>query len=212
MTSSIRTFWQRLVGTVHPDDESVFAVHPGHSFNLDFPPPAFIGDIDEAPVIVLMSNGGFRAGVTEAEFPDAAAVSEYREWLRGYIKQMPSRLSVYYTRQAFGNWIAAGKAVLVNAVAYRSPNLSQEPTNQAVARELPSLAAHRLWLLQEALPQAAAGKGFILLHRNRWWAVPIDWAGPCVLFSDPARAEPNRRAPDSTKLEQARRWLERIRT
>ena len=210
MASSIRAFWRQLAGTVHPADEPVFAAHPGHSFNLDFPPPAFIGDIDRAPIIVLMSNGGYRSGVTEAEFPDANSINEYRDWLRGKIKSMPSHLSKYYTWQALGDWIAAGQAVLVNAVAYRSPNLSQEPANQAVARELPSLAAHRRWLFQEALPQAAAGKRFILVHRNRWWAVPREWAGSCVLFSDPARAEPNRRTPDLEKLKKAQRWLERM--
>jgi hypothetical protein len=94
--------------------------------------------------------------------------------------------------------------------AYRSPNLSQEPTNRAVAREPPSLAAHRRWIFQEVLPEAKAGKRFILVHRNRWSAAPTESAGPCVLFSDPARAEPNRPTPDSAKLEEARPRLERM--
>lgn len=210
MKSSIRIFWQQLKDTVHPEDMPVFDAHPGHTFNLAYPPPAFIGDIDHAPIIVLMSNGGYKAGITEAEFPDANSIAEYRDWIRGKIKKLPSRLSRYYTQKAFGEWITKGEAVLVNAVAYRSPHLSQEPENKAVARLLPSLAVHRRWLLKEAIPEAAVGRRFILVHRNRWWNVPQQWAGPCVLFSDPAQAEPNRRTPDLAKLEEARQWLERM--
>jgi hypothetical protein len=81
-SSRIRAFWRQLTGTVRPEDEWAFAVHPGYAFNLDFPPPAFIGDIDRALIIALISNGGYKPGVTEAEFPDAASVSEYRDWLR----------------------------------------------------------------------------------------------------------------------------------
>lgn len=34
MASSIRGFWRRLDGPVHPDDRPVFGQHP-HTFNLD---------------------------------------------------------------------------------------------------------------------------------------------------------------------------------
>jgi hypothetical protein len=156
-----------------------------------------------------MSNGGYKPGITEAEFPDDASVFEFRQWLHGHAVVPPSRLGDYYTQQAFGNWIATGQAVIVNAVPYRSPRLSRERYNQAVATQLPSLAAHRNWLMQEVLPEAAAGRRFLLIHRNKWWAVPALWAGPCVLFSNSARAEPNRPTPDREKLDQAQAWLEK---
>ena len=119
MSSSIRQFWKRLSGTIHPDDASVFEAHQGHGFNLAYPPPAFVGDVDNAPIVVLMSNGGYKPSQTEAEFPDAHSASVFRRWLHGDVTSLPSTLAAYYTSGVFGDWIAAGKAVVVNAVAYR---------------------------------------------------------------------------------------------
>jgi len=206
--SSIRNFWRRLEGSVHPDDQPILGKHPDHSFNLDFPPPAFIGDVDTAPIVVLMSNGGYKHGQTEKEFPDELHCTEHRNYLRGLRAALPSRVSNYYTTGILGGWIAEGSAVLVNAVPYRSPRLSEEKTNQRVATQLRLLEVHRRWLLDEVLPEAKAGKRFVLVHRNRWWKVSRDeHEGPCVVFSDPANAEPNRRVPDGTKLGLAENWL-----
>jgi hypothetical protein len=52
MASSIRKFWLRLENSVHPDDEACFRENH-HTFNLDFPPPAFVGHVDDAPVVFL---------------------------------------------------------------------------------------------------------------------------------------------------------------
>src|SRR5262249_48569477 len=76
-TSSLRRFWARLEDSVHPDDKPIFAEYPQHTFNLKFPPPAFVGDVDAAPIVILMSNGGYKPGITEREFPDEASISEY---------------------------------------------------------------------------------------------------------------------------------------
>jgi hypothetical protein len=204
--SLLRSFWAQLLGSIHPDDEPIFRKYPKHSFNLRFPPPAFVGDVN-APIVILMSNGGYKPGITEAEFPDEASVSEHRAFIRGETTALPSRLAYYYAAGQVGDWIATGQAVLVNAVAYRSPQLSKEPYNKDVASRLPSLAAHRRWVMKEVLPEAAGGRRFLLVHRNGWWQIPQRFFGPCVLFSDPARAEPNRPAPDREKLDQAHRWL-----
>jgi hypothetical protein len=207
--SSIRDFWARLVDSVHPDDEPIFAARPEHTFNLKFPPPAFVGDVDVAPIIILMSNGGYKDGITEAEFPGEAAKIEHRKFICGETVELPTSLSSYYVAGPFTEWIAKGSAVLVNAVPYRSPRLSNEPHNQKVAKLLPSLAAHRRWITEEVLPQARLSRRFIFVHRNRWWKIPREAAGPCVIFSDPTRAEPNRLAPDQEKLDLAREWLRR---
>lgn len=45
MTNELANYWARLEESVHPDDRTVFREHPEHGFNLDFPPPAFIGDV-----------------------------------------------------------------------------------------------------------------------------------------------------------------------
>jgi hypothetical protein len=206
--SSIRRFWTRLEGAVHPDDQQIFDSHPDHSFNLDFPPPAFIGDVDKAPIVVLMSNGGYKHGETEKEFPDERSCEEHRDYLRGLRAALPPRLSSYYTKGPLGEWIKNGSAVLVNAVPYRSPQLSEEKKNQRAAKQLRSLDVHRRWLFDEVLPEAKAGRRLVLVHRNGWWKVPRDkYKGPCVVFSDPAKAEPNRPTPDQSKLELAKSWL-----
>jgi hypothetical protein len=209
MVSRIRRFWRQLANSVHPDDEAVFRASPDHTFNLGFPPPAFIGQVDTAPIVILMSNGGYKPGQTEAEFPDASASVAYRRWLHGDISTPPHHLARYYTGGPFAEWITSGKAVVVNAVAYRSPRLSQEKSNQAVARRLPSHHLHRQWLMEDVLPAARDGKRFVLVHRNGLWNVPTANAGDCVLFSDPMRAEPNRAAPDRDKLRAAENWLQR---
>jgi hypothetical protein len=206
-TSSLRRFWSRLEDAVHPEDKPIFAQHPDHSFDLQFPPPAFVGDVDAAPIVILMSNGGYKSGITEAEFPDEASISEYRRYIRGEVRTLPPRIAAYYARGRVGQWIHAGKAVLVNAVPYRSPSLSKEAYNGNVAKRLQSLAAHRRWVMQEVLPEATRCRRFLLVQRKVWWEVPERLAGRCVLFSDPARAEPNRQWPDQEKLDRVERWL-----
>jgi len=202
----LRDHWKQLEGAVHPLDLAVLE-RPGHSFNLDFPPPAFVGD-PEAPIVLLMANGGYKPGITEAEFVEPADQAEHIAYLRGERREMPRRLSSYYGRGTIGDWLVAGKAVSVNAVPYRSPRLSSEPENRSIAKSLPSVAMHRRWLLEEVLPAALAGERFLLVHRNSWWQVPREAACATVLFSDPLRAEPNRAAPDAAKLAAAATWLQ----
>lgn len=206
--SSISKHWSLLKDNVHPDDVPALGRHQ-HSFRLDFPPPAFIGDVDNAPIVILMANGGYNEEKTPKEFPDECAVDEHRDYLRGLRFPLPRLLSAYYAKGALGSLIAEGSAALVNAVPYRSRRLSEEKENQTVAKLLPTLATHRSWLRREVLPPAAAGQRFVLAHRVRWWDIsPKDFAGPHVLFSDPANAEPNRPMPDREKLQQAKRWLD----
>lgn len=202
--SLLADHWSQLSGPVHPLDASVLAT-TAHSFNLDFPPPAFVGDPD-APIVILMANGGYKPGVTESEFADAEDVAEHIAYLRRERQQMPRRMSDYYRRGIVGRWLVEGMAVSVNAVPYRSPRLSAEPHNGRVARSLPGVQVHRRWLLDEVLPEARAGRRFVFVHRNSWWQVPPEAKGPTVRFSDPQRAEPNRAAPDRDKLAEAERW------
>ena len=88
MASSIRAFWRRLEGPVHPDDRPVFD-RLKHTFNLDYPPPAFIGDIDHAPVVVLMANGGYDAKLTPTEFARPEDTVEFIEYLKGGRRRSP---------------------------------------------------------------------------------------------------------------------------
>jgi hypothetical protein len=92
----LRKFWQKLEANVHPEDIGIFERYP-HSFNLEFPPPAFIGDVDNAPVVILMANGGYGPD-TAAEFETQTDRSEYISWLRGETAAIPPKLSPYYTQ------------------------------------------------------------------------------------------------------------------
>ena len=168
MTSSIRQFWQRLGSTVHPEDAPILASHP-HTFNRDFPPPAFVGNVDNAPVVILMLNGGYDPVLTPSEFADAADITEHLEWLKGKRTDIPRHLSTYYTQQAVFPLVRKGDAVIVNAVAYRSPKITQEPQNQKVAKLLPSVRVHKQWLREEVLPAARDGTRLVIVHRWSLW-------------------------------------------
>jgi hypothetical protein len=188
MASSIKAFWRRLDGPVHPDDRPVFDQRR-HTFNLDYPPPAFIGDIDHAPVVVLMANGGCDPKLTPTEFARPEDAVEFIEYLRGERQAFPSSLGSYYIASPFEPWLSGGKVVLVNAVAYRSPNLSQEPLNRRTAEMLPSVAAHRHWLHTELLAEASEGKRLVVAHRYRIWQLDRNQQMSNVLFSiNPASA------------------------
>ena len=171
--SSICSFWAHLAGSVHPDDNAVFDRHPNHTFKLQFPPTPFVGRADTAPVVILMLNGGYGPGETEAGFPDEAATAEYLKYIRE--GEVPPR-GRYYTSLSYWDLIAAGKAVLVNAVPYRfAGGLSK---NKGVAEQFQSLDAHRRWLTQEVLPEATVAIDlFLRIH----WLVEHweeEYAGP----------------------------------
>jgi hypothetical protein len=110
MISSVRQFWRRLDSTVHPDDEPYFRANH-HTFNLDFPPPAFIGDVDNAPVVILMLNGGYDRDRTPKEFAEPHDCAEYLSWIKGERSQFLKNLSAYYTESPEFPWVREGKAV-----------------------------------------------------------------------------------------------------
>jgi hypothetical protein len=106
--ASFRNFWAQLRTSVHPEDEPIFRAHPEHDFNLDFPPPAFVGDL-AAPIIVLMSNGAYKRGRTEAEFPDEIAVSAYHSFIRSEVTALPPLLDRYLLNARWGAGLPAAK-------------------------------------------------------------------------------------------------------
>ena len=194
----LRDFWRDLTGVVHPADQAVLDART-HSFNLDYPPPAFIGDPD-APVVLRYANGGYSETVTPQEFEDPAAAARHRGHLHGIDATIPD----YYRSHALGDWIEAGVAVRVNAVAYRSKSLSNEPANRSLAEFLPSLALHRKWVREVVLPEALAGRRFLIIHRNGMWRLDRSAACGTVVFS----SNPVSPSPARATVERARVWLE----
>lgn len=175
--------WRRLDAAVHPDDTAAFGAQP-HNFNLNYPPPAYLGDVENAPFVVLMMNGGYDPVITPKEFPDDLAVARYIDLLHHPRPVDPLSISPYYDAGNYRRHIASGKLALINAVAYRSGKLSTEPQNKKLAERLPSTALHRRWLREELIPQALGGERVIIAHRNGMWALSrAEIDHPNVIFT-----------------------------
>lgn len=174
--------WRLLAGSVHPYDEPIFNV-AHHSFNLDYPPPAYVGDVEQAPAILLMANGGFNVKTAD-EFREAGSVQRYIERLHNPKPVDPAEISPYYDAGNYGDLIKSGKLALINAVAYRSKKISDENENKSLAKRLPSTLLHHRWLKEEMIPQAISGKRLIIAHRNGLWPLR-KWQvnHPNIIFS-----------------------------
>ncbi|WP_161808751.1 hypothetical protein [Tsuneonella troitsensis] len=157
-----------------------------HSFNLDYPVSPYIGDVLNAPVVILGANAGYNSDLTPTEFPDAASVSAYIARVDDPSGSDWSFVSRYYDRTNYGHLVAAGKAVVVNACAYRSPKLSEEADNRAVIKRLPSSVITRRWLLEAVLPLAARGERLIVVKRGGQWKLPKTISTAPGVTVDPA--------------------------
>jgi len=200
--SGLRDFWRRLDGPVHPDDRPFFD-GASHTFNLEYPPPAFVGRIDEAPIVVLMANGGYNE-TTKSEFKSQRDIDEYIDYLTGARGVPPDNLSAYYTGSPLWNWIRGGQLAIANAVAYRSPKLSEEPANRRLAKRLPSYRAHVEWLRRELLPSAAQRKRLVVAHRFTQWGLRRSQMAPNVYFSTNSVSE----RLSNEMMAQIGRWLD----
>lgn len=167
---SLATYWSALRGTVHPDDEATFASVADHGFELSFPPPAFVGDADNAPIIILDNNGGFDPRMTPAEFRAPGAADGFRAALAASSALDPKApwVSPYYLQRNYAHWLVTGKAALVNGVAYRSVS-GRERSVATLTRKLPSAAIHRQWLIDTVMPSVARGERFLIVHRWARW-------------------------------------------
>ena len=86
--SAIREFWRELKTTVHPADAAVMNNYPG-VFNLDYPSPAFTGDVLNARIIIVMGNGGYKPGITDSEYVDPETADWQLQRLREPDRQLP---------------------------------------------------------------------------------------------------------------------------
>lgn len=150
---------------VHPDDyELLSAQH--HSFNLDYPPPVFVGNINEAKIIILTANGGYDPVVTPQEFEAVGAESRYLKRLSSPEKFDWSEVAPYYSSVNYSELLLSGKAATVNACAYRSNRISQEPENKKIIKKLPSVMFARSWLLDSVLPLVKQGGRVVVARRS----------------------------------------------
>ena len=168
--------WRKLTGKtrlngkevyVHPDDMEVFLnCKRDDYFNLDYPPPAYVGDIVSAPVVMLLYNGGYSNG-TKDEFSEPEAAERYLERLHDPSLMKPEGYSDYYRNLNYGDFLKNGDLAIVNVAAYRSPSFKS--TQQRIANKLESVKLHREWLHETLLPEAAAGNRLVIAHRYKHW-------------------------------------------
>ena len=174
MTSSLVEHWRELTGVtypvVHPRDRAVFEAER-HSFNLDFPPQAYVGDIENAPVVILSGNGGYDPSETPELFRATIAPSEFLQYLHNPTVSKRNKYADYYKTLNFFDAIMDGQVAIVNAVAYRSPKLSQEKENRRVAEKLPSVHVHQKWLRGELFEQARRGERLVISKRPGHWKI-----------------------------------------
>jgi hypothetical protein len=186
MTIELSNYWAKLTGAVHPYDMDTFARAGAHGFNLEFPPPAFIGDITHAPVIILDNNGGYGPHITPGEFPDSKACDEFRQMLAAPRPVDPAArsMSLYYLQRNYSPWLISGEAALVNGLAYRSVDGNTLGVGK-LTKALPSAQFHRNWLREILAPLAARGERFIVVHRwGRWnGAADVLRGLPSAVFS-----------------------------
>lgn len=192
----LREFWSRVRGPIHPDDMPFREALRG--FELDHPPPAYIGN-PEAPIVILLANGGIsRPG----EFDAPGSEEKFYSSLRSGQFELADQ----HGSKRVQAWVSAGLAVRVNSVAYRSKRLSREPENRRVAEHLPSVALHRRWLREVILPEAHADRRFVIAHRKGVWGLDRKAdAAPNIVFTP----NPVGSAPAHKVLDLAEAWLRR---
>lgn len=192
--ASLSDYWARqrkIEGRwMHPDDAGIFGSSP-HSFNLDFPAPAFVGDIVNARIIILMANGGYSASETPQEFPDGAAVRAYMTRLANPASADWQGVAPYYDKTNYAHWLHAGTAAVVNACAYRSRKISEEKENQRLIKRLPSARFTRDWLMKSVLPLAVGGERIIVGKRYGHWKLPEEFWSSSGVIKDTAPVSAN---------------------
>lgn len=192
--SILAEYWKQLqrksVGWVHPQDEMLL-LNEKHSFNFDFPPPAFVGNVAKAKIIILAANGGYDPVVTAKEFELPGSTERYVERISNSGIATWSEVAPYYRGINYADLIFSGKAAIVNACAYRSRKISEEPENKKMIKKLPSVQFHRRWLLETILPEANSGKFLIIGKRHGLWGLPASIKESRGFIADPAPVSPH---------------------
>ena len=179
-----------IAGRWTHDDDAQTLRESEHSYNLSFPVSPYVGDILNAPVIILGANAGYSEDRTPSEFTDQAAIDRYLGRVCNPSTSDWSGMAKYYHGTNYGELLLDGRAVWINACAYRSPRLSQEPQNRRLIQKLPSAQLTRRWLLEAVIPLAERGERLVVAKRFGQWKLPAELKdAPGVVF-DPAPVSP----------------------
>jgi hypothetical protein len=139
-----------------------------NSFQTAEPPPAFIGDIENASVVVLFSNGGWNPKTNNEFLQPRNSPAEYVARLHNSLACDPSIISPYYASSNLARFLERGQVAILNLIPYRSPELSKEPKNQKFAWKLQSSQLAFRWVNEVAMPQAEAHTRLVVLKRKLW--------------------------------------------
>jgi len=167
----------------HPEDVELLSSMP-HSFNLDYPAPAFVGNILRAKTIILSANGGYRKERTPKEFQQKGSISNYIYRLENPATADWSDVASYYKKLNYAKLIQKGQAALVNACAYRSPQISKEPENKKLIKQLPSVKFSKRWLAESIFPLVEQGRCLVVAKRWGLWGLRRDEHSKHVTFED----------------------------
>ena len=173
----------------HPADDPFFESAP-HTFNLEFPVSPYVGDIVNAPIIILGANAGYDPHLTPTEFPDRETIERYVARVAAPSTTDWSFVSEYYGGVNYGPMLADGRAALINACPYRSPKISAEPDNCRLLPRLPSTKFNRRWLLEAVVPVARAKTRLIVAKRPGLWSLPASLREEEGVVFDPAPISP----------------------
>lgn len=198
--NEIVTFWKKqnrpingpVIGKwwAHPDDADLLLGRP-HSFNLDFPAGPYVGDILRAPVVILGANAGYSSD-TPREFQGPDAIQRYLDRIAAPSDSDWTGIGrPYYDNVNYGRYLFDGRAALINACAYRSPKISEEPDNQKLLKDLPSVKFTRSWLLECVIPLAKSGKRLVIGKRYGLWRLPEEVRKANGVVLDPAPISPD---------------------
>lgn len=194
MSVDLPSYWSMVLktsqGWVHPEDEDDLEREP-HSFNLDFPPPAFVGDVVNAKIIILAANGGYKSTATAEEFAAQGAAERYLKRLSRPTEADWREVAPYYSKINYADLVCSGRAVIVNACAYRSPKISEEPDNRKLIKKLRSVQMTRSWLMEVVLPEMQAGKRVVVGKRQGLWDLPSIVKESAGFVADPAPVSPH---------------------
>lgn len=162
------------------------------TFNLDYPVSPYIGNVLDAPVIILNANAGFNSDLTPDEFTADNAIRRYLDRVDNPSDSDWSTVSHYYNGTNYGQLVASGKAVVVNACAYRSPKISdrREAANRAMIKRLPSTIFAKKWLIQAVLPMAEKRGRLVVINRGGLWNLGSSFKAVGVV-RDPCPRSPN---------------------
>jgi hypothetical protein len=167
----------------HKLDHSKFEAG-SHGFHLNFPVSPYVGNILDAPIIMLNLNGGYDPVMTPSEFASPGAEEAYLTRVADPAGGDWTFVSKYYDALQYGNFIRSGRVALINACAYRSPNLPKGSPARAIAESLPSVNFHRRWLSEALVPAARSRKRVIVA--NRWGLWNVKLADKSAIIFDPA--------------------------